>query len=187
MATLSRTGRVSHAGKAYEITMSVEGMDELESILKNVDKGVGFRLIEQALVKAVAPVVQAGKSGSDVPMSAKKEWKTKHRNFSKSKGVHFKLRRHRPGDLRRSFGVIKAKRSKTPLVFAGPRMGLQYNPDGYYGPWVAYGARDRGGNPKKTTDFISRIWRKNEAVVMGSIKGQLIDLVDKYFAKNGIH
>lgn len=53
---------------------------------------------------------------------------------------------YRPGNLRRSFRVLKFSRS--PALFVGPKVGAEGAADGYYAHWQEFGAPAAGIPPR---------------------------------------
>ncbi len=76
------------------------------------------------------------------------------------------------GTLKKSLKFYRTKASKQKGVhgaYIGPRVKGKFkkNMGGYYGAWVEYGHRKRGGKGMTTADpFMQRAWNQKHAVVL---------------------
>jgi len=87
--------------------------------------------------KKKAPMLRVLRKAAQTTLKAARQ------NVPKSKRPHFVGGKNRqrkliqPGNLKKSLGVINARRSKNPMVVVGPR--AKGNQDGWYGHIVEYG------------------------------------------------
>jgi len=80
---------------------------------------------------------------SRIPKSDKSTSTTAHRHFTKGEVVT-KIKTHKPGELRRSVGVVNSKKyRKQALIYVGPRKGVRWANDGWYGHFLEFGTQAR--------------------------------------------
>ena len=75
------------------------------------------------------------------------------------------------GTLKRSIQFYRTRASKQKGVngaYIGPRVKGKFkkNMGGYYGAWVEYGHRKRGGGMTRANPFMQRAWNQKNAVVL---------------------
>tara|TARA_R110001583_G_scaffold7275_2_gene36221 strand:+ start:253 stop:774 length:522 start_codon:yes stop_codon:yes gene_type:complete len=75
------------------------------------------------------------------------------------------------GTLKKSLQFYRTRASKSKDVhgaYIGPRVKGKFkkNMGGYYGAWVEYGHKKRGGGMTTPNDFMQRAWNQKHAVVL---------------------
>lgn len=159
-----------------DLTMKLEGFEELEKSLKEVPQALKYDIVMDTLVKAGKIVVA---ERNTAPKSKRKKFLKERRHFTKSKGQHKITTKHGAGELRRSFGIVKSKKSKTPLIWAGPRQGYT-NFDAYWAGWVEFGTEKQ-----KAQGYIKKIFDRTEGRVTAAIQNGVFDIIDKHLTKHG--
>lgn len=114
--------------------VQIEGFQELQQKLKVLGDDRGKRKsVERVLRKAARSTVVAARG--EVPV--------------------------RTGNLKKSIGVVRARRSRDPLLYVGPRGGRRYKNDGFYGGFVEQGTK-KGIQPNR---YMARAYNKTKGGV----------------------
>lgn len=170
-----------------DVSIKLEGFEELEKALREVPQALKYNIVMETLVKAGRLIV--AEKGS-APISNRKKFNLQRRHFTRRKGVHNITTKKGAGELRRSFGIVKSKRSKTPLLWAGPRYGL-VNADAWYLHFPEFGTKqrktDRGINRGSVPaqGYMQKIWNRKEQQVTFAIQNGVFDIIDKHLTKHG--
>lgn len=159
-----------------DVSIKLEGFEELEKALREVPQALKYNIVMETLVKAGRLIV--AEKGS-APKSKRKKFALQRRHFTRKKGQHSITTKHGAGELQRSFGIVKSKRSKTPLLWAGPRYGL-VNADAYWSGWV-----ETGTVKQKPQRYMQKIWDRKETQVSNQIENGVFDIIDKHLTKHG--
>lgn len=174
------------AGNSPRVTgyRVILGAKEMELLLKKLpDEPYTSRAKYAILKKAAKPLVARMKALA--PVSKKSDWISIHRHFSRGV-MKWKERHHRPGELRRSIGIVKGNpRSPKPLIWVGPTYGdkAKGGNDGWYFYLVEYGVKSKSGYDAKP--FIRPAYDQTAAQVRKSLEDDFEKLLDEYIDKHG--
>ena len=166
--------RVDHHQTRSGVTYQLQGFGQLESKLNELMDKETLAWAKKMLRREARPLVRAMRA--NIKKSKKKTTITTHRHYSRKKGIHTIDRKHRPGQLRRSIGVLASKKYKDiPLIYVGNRRGVKYANDGWYGHFTEFGTR-KGIN--------SQAWNKRALQSTGPrVKKSMEDELVKYIGK----
>ena len=151
----------------------VLGAKEMELLLRKLpDQPFTGRAMTFILKKAAKPLIQAMKR--HVKVSSKKTW---------AKGsFSTRLKFHRPGELKRSIGIVTGKNKKRPLLSIGPRFGKKAvgGNDGWYFHFLEYGTSKMSALP-----FIRPAYDGTKNMIQRIIEADFEKLLDEFVEKRG--
>jgi len=147
------------------------GADKLEAMLDEAGAGRPWdrKILLRIFKEAARPMVEAMKLNA--PISDKNVALLAQRHFTKKKGIHYKLAFHKPGQLKRSIGVVEGKGR---IIYIGPRIGKKalLGADGWYARFVEYGIPSR---KYKANPFLRRSIDATKDAVLKFIVDNLAD------------
>jgi len=150
-------------------TIEVIGMDEINRFLDEIpDKILAFKFVQDTY----AEVLKMGvvKEAQRLAPVGTKEVISRQ----------YASRTHKPGNLKRSIGVVRGKSKKYPSVYAGPKSRNVFGKgassyDGWYAHMIEFGHAGRDGKPIPPKPFMRPAW--------DIWKGRTMDLVALGYTK----
>ncbi|MBW1612410.1 MAG: HK97 gp10 family phage protein [Deltaproteobacteria bacterium] len=168
-------------GRSASPAVIVRGDKEMERILRELPDRLSYNALKSAMKKVAKPLITAMKSRA--PKSSKQTFLTAHRHYSKG-AFMTKLKRHRPGELRRSIGIVmgKKKAGRAPYMWIGPRFGRKAtgDNDGWYFHFLEYGTMRQPPQP-----FIRPAYDSTKRQIETGMDREVKKLIDDYVMKHG--
>lgn len=181
MSTTSVSMTTIGGGRSGAPKVIVRGDQEMEKLLKELPDRLSYKALKHAMKTVSKPLVRAMKSAA--PKSRKRTFITAHRDYKK--GAYMTaLKFHKPGELRRSIGIVmgKKKAGQPPQLWVGPRFGRKASGqnDGWYFHFLEYGTDKMPAQP-----FIRPTYDRTRRQVETGMDRQVKKLIDDYVMKHG--
>jgi len=143
---------------------------KIDKVLARLGQKVGRRRVMKALRRGAKPLVLSAKRNA--PVSGKKSYFTAHSHVSKG-AQSTRLVLHKPGELKRSIGVIAGKDRWS--LYVGPRFGdaMKAN-DAWYAHFVEFGTSSTGwGKGIPESPYMRPAWDETYNEVVKEISNEL--------------
>ena len=142
------------------VTVKAQGLKEIGQMFDKLPKRVNKDAVWGRFWKKVTvPLLNA--AISQAPEAAKNVVYPPDKSLTIAKGT-----------LKKSLKFYRTRASKGDVhgAYIGPRVKGKFkkNMGGYYGAWVEYGHRKRGGGNTTPNDFMNRAWMQKNASVLAN-------------------
>ena len=171
---------LTYSGSAATGASIVLGAKEMELLLKKLpDQPFTGRAMTFILRKAAKPLMQAMKRMA--PVSTKKTSVSAHKHYSQGSFMS-RLKFHRPGELKRSIGIVTGKNKKQPLMWVGPRYGKKAvgDNDAWYFHFLEFGTSKMSAQP-----FIRPAYDATKNMIQRIIEADFEKLLNEFVEKRG--